>query len=542
MPQLTKVLFIGLDAADKDLIHQWMEEGHLPTFKHLRETGAWGPTHNPPGLYVGAIWPSFHTSVSPAQHRCYCYRQLKLGSYDTQAFRAPMQAGESFWNQLSRANKKVAVIDVPKTEPSRDLNGIHIVDWGGHDPEDKIRTWPPSLADEMIKMYGENSLVDCNTIDRDAPGFMKFKESLKSRIKKKTDMSLHFLKQGGWDTFLTVFSESHCVGHQAWHLHEPTNALHDPDIVKITGDLMKDVYIALDEGVGKILKHVGPDTPVIVLASHGMGHHYDGNYLLDEMLEKLELFNDGKSLPRLNRTVKDGTVHLMDSVLKGAMRPKGSRKYRRIVKMLKWVRDRLPPGVGIRMALKHYTTARIEEKKRLAFERLRERKYFAIPNNDTFGGIRINLVGREPNGKVHPGAEYDDLLQSLTQDLLGFTNADTGKPVITQVLRTDEIYQGPHRDELPDLMPEWSRAAPIHNVYSPKTGTIPGAGDSPRTGDHKPEGLFFAVGPSIQPGPIGKPVSVMDLAPTLASILGVELSGIEGQSFAPLIEKKKQHT
>ncbi len=47
MNKPTKVLFIGLDAADKDLVLQWCDEGVLPTFASLRENGSWATTRIP---------------------------------------------------------------------------------------------------------------------------------------------------------------------------------------------------------------------------------------------------------------------------------------------------------------------------------------------------------------------------------------------------------------------------------------------------------------------------------------------------------------
>ncbi|HEY5140594.1 MAG TPA: hypothetical protein VIJ25_14960, partial [Methylococcales bacterium] len=75
MTSKTKVLFIGIDSADKDLISQWANAGLLPTFQSLFQKAAWGVTTNPVGFYVGALWPSFATGVSAARHGRYCYEQ-----------------------------------------------------------------------------------------------------------------------------------------------------------------------------------------------------------------------------------------------------------------------------------------------------------------------------------------------------------------------------------------------------------------------------------------------------------------------------------
>jgi hypothetical protein len=82
---------------------------------------------------------------------------------------------------------------------------------------------------------------------------------------------------------------------------------------------------------------------------------------------------------------------------------------------------------------------------------------------------------------------------------------------------------------------EWNRDTPIAAVYSPKTGTIHATYNKCRTGDHKSDGLFFAAGPSIRPGPIEHSLSVMDFAPTISTLLGVENHQFQGRSLVPFI-------
>ncbi|MFE1745125.1 alkaline phosphatase family protein [Coleofasciculus sp. H7-2] len=512
MTTKSKILFIGIDAADKDLILQWAKAGLLPTFQSLLEKGAWGITTNPVGLYVGAIWPSFATGISPARHGCYSFSQLAPGTYRTTSYSVFDLKGELFWDVLSRAGRRVAILDVPRTPPSVDLNGIQIVDWGTHDPDlpDTLYTWPRSLAGEVEARFGRDPIGYCNRVTRTADGLKKFRDDLVTRTEKKAELSSYFLEQGGWDLFMTVFAESHCVGHQCWNLNDPTHPKHNPAIVNAIGNPIKDVYIAIDAAIGRLLNQVDPETTVFVLASHGMGPHYDGTFMLDEILCRLEKVKP----PTMRRQVAKvlNSSWEQTPVLQGFLKP--LRKYvwqplrNRFWKIDKPVREALqePDAAG--------------------------RKCFTLPNNDVYGGIRVNLVGREPNGKIRPGAEYEAFCQELTQDLMALVNVDTGKPLVQKVLRTAECYQGEYLDHLPDLMVEWNREAPISSVYSPKTGKIEKEFQGVRTGDHKAEGIMFAIGPSIQPGKIEQPISVMDFAPTIASLLEVPLPEVDGKAIA----------
>src|SRR6185312_13305654 len=118
-------------------------------------------------------------------------------------------------------------------------------------------------------------------------------------------------------------------------------------------------------------------------------------------------------------------------------------------------------------------------------------------NNHAHGGIRVNLVGREPNGKIKPGAELETLCSGLTEELMKLVDLDTGKRVVARVLRTDDLYAGEHRDLLPDLLVEWSSHAPISKIRlgSGRIGEIAGEYRFCRTGDHFPGGMFVAAGP-----------------------------------------------
>lgn len=62
-------------------------------------------------------------------------------------------------------------------------------------------------------------------------------------------------------------------------------------------------------------------------------------------------------------------------------------------------------------------------------------RWYLAPNNTVYGGVRINVRGREPNGLVEP-ADLDRVCDGLAADLLDLVNVDTGEPVINRVTRT----------------------------------------------------------------------------------------------------------
>jgi predicted AlkP superfamily phosphohydrolase/phosphomutase len=326
-----------------------------------------------------------------------------------------------------------------------------------------------------------------------------------ARAGQRTELVLDLLARDAWDLFAVVFSESHCAGHQLWHLRDPSHPRHDPELARtLGGDPMQDVYAAIDAGLGRILERVGPEAAVFVLASHGMGPHYDGTFLLGEILRRIR----ERSLSPARRGLGDGLARLWHAT---------PVPLRRLLAPLQR-RVRKPMGQA-------FPTALIEGSS----------IFWEVPNNDVYGGIRINLAGREPRGVVARGPQLERVCAELAAELGALVNLETGRPLVKRVLRTAEHYAGEHLDALPDLMVEWDREFPIRRIHSPALGTIEGEFKGRRTGDHKPDGLLMAAGPGIRPGRLDANVSVMDIAPTLAARLGVALGDVDGAPIQSLL-------
>jgi hypothetical protein len=73
------------------------------------------------------------------------------------------------------------------------------------------------------------------------------------------------------------------------------------------------------------------------------------------------------------------------------------------------------------------------------------------------------------------------------------------------------------------------------SARSPKIGTIVGANDYGRSGEHRPGGWLVATGPGVSNGRLDREPSLLDLAPTFARILGVELPGAAGAPIGEIV-------
>ncbi|CRK58977.1 hypothetical protein [Alloactinosynnema sp. L-07] len=523
MTDPAKVLVVALDACNPATVREMVADGDLPVLGALFDSCATAATVNPHGIFEGTVWTSFFTARSAARTGYTCWEEVETDTYERR-LTSPLEIrGVPFWETLSAAGKRVAVLDVPHSRAEAPVNGVVLSEYGTHDRHFGFRTSPEPLAKEIEERFGLTPVLTADPyVVRDwAPDDYLYRagdhrtpdeertltQGLVTGAAMKTEVSTHLLGQGGWDLFLTVYGEAHSVGHQLWHLHDPSHRLHDSTLAAEL-DPVRAVYRELDRGVGEHLAQAGPDTTVFVLLSHGMGARYEGSHLLHEILRLLDgVQNDGIRGAAPMRWAKRAFGALPRPARSGLLAAALPLLRRRIA------RDPLPP-------VPNWASA----------EQRSRQRYYLCPNNFVYGGVRINLVGREPNGLVKPGADYESVCARLTDDLLALVNVENGQPMVRAVTRTSDHHDREADDTLPDLLIDWVRTGPIETVWSPKTGIVHRPDTHWRTGDHRPEGVLLAKGPGFEPGARLGNIDVVDLGASLAALCGVRLTGdVDGQ-------------
>lgn len=515
---------IAVDAGDRELIQKWASDGYLPTLAKLLGQGVIARVSTPPAVVEGAVWPTLVTSWSPGSHGMSSYLQIRPGTYEVElGCRADRLPTLPFWAYLSQAGKRVAIVDAPLTRPVKGLNGLQVVNWGAHDAfwSWKRSSWPPRLIHDLVARFGEHPVKVCDAEHRRTLAeYAELRARLIDGVRLKTRLLKHCLELDAWDFFFGAFSESHCAGHQFWHLMDPGHPLHDSATPPALESAMRDVYAAIDAGIGEILAGLSPATHVLVVLSHGMGPYYAGSHLLDQVLDRLhgsagcEVDEERIAAVDSRRLRRQtwGLTRLFPAPVRRALKlgiPNGL-----LTVAWQWAHPPLPDPHWIGM------------------------RAFSIPSNNMTGAIRINLKGREPDGLVKPGAEYEALCRQLTEALLELEDPETGRRMVQWVARREELYTGPRADALPDLFVEWDHSAPITGLRSPRIGTVSAAFEETRTGDHLAGGLLIGAGPTFAGGAVEDELRTLDLAPTILDFFGVGAPAtFEGKSVLPLLGK-----
>jgi predicted AlkP superfamily phosphohydrolase/phosphomutase len=491
------VLMLGLDAADADVVERLMAQGRLPNLQRLRLGGVSGRLSSPAGQYAGAVWPTFYTGMDVPWHGVFHNKLWRPDAMRVEVAGEHWIDSRPIWESLGDEDLQLCLVDVPMVlGPPKPLNGVHLSGWGTHDVLSK-GAWPPELWQQLVERHGAPIMPPEHFGAQSARSLQQLSVELERATSQLRDIAIDLLQREPWQLACVVFGATHRAGHYLWDRSQVNgNGASAPD----TGDAdaaLADVYQHVDAAIGAILRSLDRETLVIAFAVHGMGANPGWSDLLPELLAQLETARSGEAPKR-------GLLYALKQKLP-----------------FHWVRPvlrRLPLAITDRLV--SIWSARMFD--------WSQTRYFPMPMDEA-GYLRINLRGREPDGIVNPGDEYDTLSASLERLMLSLRDAETGAPLASAVHHAyrDADPRAPYRELLPDLIVPWNGppASSTRHVVSSELPEfryrVPQRLPSGRSGNHTDGAWFIANGPEVGLGRITTRHAVIDLLPTVLQHLEI---------------------
>ncbi|UCF90808.1 MAG: alkaline phosphatase family protein, partial [Desulfobacterales bacterium] len=240
-----KILMIGLDLADADLIDRWCEEDYLPNISRLRRQGTWGKLRTSAELMHLSAWPTLHTGTLPGKHGMYHAYQISPGEQDVHRTRADECAQPPFWKFLDDAGKKCIIMDAFMDYPVQGFQGIQIINWGTWTWFSDPQASPEGLWKELNRRFGAYPAPEhSKVLEVPEPGSLL--RRLVDGTSVKSKVARWLMKQVDWDIFYLTFAEPHPAGHYLWHYADPDYPSYRPGQHELLANAMRDVYVAVD--------------------------------------------------------------------------------------------------------------------------------------------------------------------------------------------------------------------------------------------------------------------------------------------------------
>lgn len=486
----TKVLVIGLDGVPLEIIQCWAADGKLPTLQGLMEQGAVGQLRSTVPPTSGPSWSTFMTGKNPGKTGIYDFLYRREGSYIFPPVNASRRDGLAVWRILSDRGKRVGTLNVPMSYPVEEVNGFMISGWmTPYSAQDF--SYPPDLWKELRDRIGYYNIYPTETFAegrRDS-----FFEACDQLLDLRARTATHLMDTYHSDFFMVVIFDTDRVLHQLWHYLDPAHPWRDSgDGTDRSGPVVR-YFQRVDEKIGEIISKADEDTLVIVLSDHGMGPAHNfivlNNWLLDVGLLRLkrdpfrllkhQLFKRGFTLRN---------VHLLADRLGLAKHA----EYKGLYSM-----DYL-----MKLVFLSFLDVDWSRSKAYSFGR-------------HLGSIYLNVNGREPEGIVEPGREYEKVREDVIRQARQFVHPRTGEPLIGEILKREDIYHGPYVHRAPDLI---LRPRDERNIFFGLADF--GSNQTVDTvyrysGMHRDHGLLIMRGKGVRQGASIEQAGIEDLAPTI---------------------------
>lgn len=510
-----RLLTIALDGATWDMLDGWIAEGKLPNLARLIAGGVSAPLESTIPPITTVAWLTFATSKNPARHGVFdFFRPIRQCYTDLVPATADLNRQSTLWGILSRRGRRVGVVNVPMTFPPEPVNGFIIP--GAPAPACDDPGYPPGLVDEL-RRHGWDLTRDATLAQG---SFDEMLCHLKDLVRARTEATCYLLGHQPWDFFMVHFLETDQVQHTFWRFLEKADSPFRDAILHL--------YEEVDRGIGQILDTAG-DVPVVLMSDHGMGptrYHVNlNNWLVQEGFMRWQR-RPATALRRLGYRLGINPTRLYN-----ALPPKLLRRLT-LGDLRTGVAQIPTEHVGHRRSLTQRLFELLSHGLFLSFNDVDWSRTAAYSTGTTGAGlIYLNLSEREPAGIVSGGAEYRRVREQIAQRLMNFTDPWTHRPLVKRVYRREELYQGPHITDAPDLI-----AIYRYGEYDHKKGTVflssrPVEPVRDANATHRPYGIFALYAPGVaQSGERLDAVHIQDVAPTILHLMGEAVPReLEGQ-------------
>ncbi len=454
-------------------------------------------------MHVSA-WPTIYTGVTPGRHGLYHAYQTRAGDQLIHRTLPEWCASPPFWKLLDDAGKRCIVMDPFMGYRLDGFQGIQVLEYGTWTWFTDPQSQPQGVRAEIVRRFGAYPAPE-HTEQVTIPDQLRFRDQLLAAADVKARAAAWLLREHPWDMAFVTLGEPHGAGHYLWHSGDPDYPLQPPGGRTQGANPLRDVYMAVDRAVGQLLDVADDGTTVIVTSGDGMGPNYSGSHHMPELIHEMGLFFS----PSVGRKA-DGAAAAPRTSLTASLRGMIPLSVRQSITRC------MPRSMKYKLNMK-WVNADIDWQRT---------QVFCIPNSNE-GYFRINLEGREPKGNVARGERYRELVGSLKAELDGLVNPTCGLRCAHGVHVMDDVFEGPERQHLPDVVISWDETAKVmREVRGPTAGLVTGKApfEVPAyyTGNHRAYAFAAARGPGVVAGSRLARGHILDIAPTVLGLLGVE--------------------
>ena len=503
-----KVLLYGIDGGTFVYLKPLMDKGLLPNLKAMAERGASGELWSSLPPVTAVAWSNIATGKTPAKHRITDFLIRKPGSYEEAPSNAMDRQGAHFWDIMAREGKTSLVLNVPMTYPPKVEKGVMIADGFLSPVKRRDYVYPKEVLEEIESKFGEYYILPKYLLQdpwRSDETMQRYMEDLSAMLEYKLKVAEYLIETRDPDFVMHHVWGTDIMSHKLWRLMDTNHHAHDPALAERYRPLIEDYHVAVDAGLARLKDAMGEGTTAVVISDHGFGEikrSVDLNAWLAK--EGYMHFKQGGGTKFRLALWRNGFTfsRLLDFLLKAFV------ALSRHIKFVTPPPERALAAAWRKRAPLFLSLNDVDWSKTKAYSKI------------GIGQIVFNVKGREPEGIVEPGEEFERLTDEIAGKLKTLRDPETGDVVFDRVHVKRDSPSGPFVDEVADVVVTPSTTGYVartpsniifdNRVISP-TQLLEG---------HREEGIFLAEGPEFRTGTWIEGARLEDVAPTILHLLG----------------------
>jgi len=281
-----RVLLIGWDAADWQMIQPLMQQGLMPTLQSLLARAASGNLASMQPMLSPILWNSIATGRRADAHGVLGFTEPVPDGPGVRPVMSTSRRCKALWNILTQQSMASKVVGWYASHPAEPIRGAMVSnqmafgrDEGPLAPLPRGSVHPAEMADALSECRVHPSEIDASAILPFIPDAARVAELPSNRIPKLQDMlaqtasvhamALRLMERDDWDLTAIYYEGIDRFGHEFMEFHPPKMAHVSEADFEAYRHCMTGIYRFHDMLLEALLDAAGTRTSVLLVSDHG---------------------------------------------------------------------------------------------------------------------------------------------------------------------------------------------------------------------------------------------------------------------------------
>ncbi|MCK4593646.1 alkaline phosphatase family protein, partial [bacterium] len=302
-----RLVILGIDALDDELLTDFIAEGWLPNFENLLESGYYSVLRSEAPYFSPVIWTTIATGLPPREHGLTDFT-LPTPEGDRRPITAGDRLAPTFWEIAAGEGPPPITVNWYASWPAREIPvGVTLTSYAWEPRFTRVykpitdfeklpyRTWPEGIMEEVDTAIahrpyiGEDDYPEgwrLETVERQSGNPLVH---YLTRDALTANALLHLMDTRDWRVAACYVEAADVACHLLWPAHalwweryrgDPALVPpRTPEYLKAAAEngwdtIIRDFYVWADRLIGAVLQELEPGDVLIVLSDHGFASLY----------------------------------------------------------------------------------------------------------------------------------------------------------------------------------------------------------------------------------------------------------------------------